>query len=164
VSVCLRLVFASCGAVSVCLVCVLNVSRSDVQLGKYADANGRVSMDVWESSSVEHRGFQNFHENAEYELKAKTNKQKNRKVFNNKYIFKNINIHNREEATRRIVKHGQKTCAKAKTHRRGKQDVKRDRGGEGKTQEKTQGKTQHFSPRSWPEKFGPASGKRKPMK
>ena len=39
-------VFASCGAVSVHLVCVLNGSESDVQLGKYADANGRVSMDV----------------------------------------------------------------------------------------------------------------------
>jgi len=33
-------------------------------------------MDVWESSSVQNRGFQNFHENAKYELKAKTNKQK----------------------------------------------------------------------------------------
>ena len=53
VSVCLRLVFASCGAVSVYLVCVLNGSEGDVQLGKYADAKGRVSMCVWESSSVE---------------------------------------------------------------------------------------------------------------
>ena len=46
----------------------------------------------------EHRGFQNFHDNAEYELKAKTKQQKNRKA-SDKYIFKNINIHNKEEAT-----------------------------------------------------------------
>ena len=64
------------------LVCVLNGSESDVQLGKYADAKGRVSTCVWESCSVEHRGFQNFLDNAKYELKAKTNKQKNRKASN----------------------------------------------------------------------------------
>ena len=46
----------------------------------------------------EHRGFQNFHDNAEYELKAKTNKQ-NRKDSNIK-IFRNINIHHRGEATK----------------------------------------------------------------
>ena len=51
-------------------------------------------------------------------MKAKTNKQKNRKA-SNKYIFKNINIHNREEATRRIVKQEQKTFANAKTHKDG---------------------------------------------
>jgi len=35
-------VFASFGAVNVYLVCVLNVSESDVRLGKYVDVNGRV--------------------------------------------------------------------------------------------------------------------------
>ena len=91
---------ASCGCGCVCLVCVLNVSGSDVKLYvcMYADANRRVSMCVWEGSSVEHRGFQNFLDNAKYELKAKTKQQKNRKA-SDKYIFKNINIHNKEEAT-----------------------------------------------------------------
>jgi len=73
------------------------VSTGDVKLGKYADANGRVSMDVWESSRIYHRWIPEFGDNAKYELKAKTNKQKNSKVFIIYYSRLSNIIHNRKK-------------------------------------------------------------------
>ena len=40
-------------ALCVCVcVCVILACESDVKFVKYADVNGRVSIDMWESSSV----------------------------------------------------------------------------------------------------------------
>ena len=91
-----------------------------------------LSIDVWESSNVEHRGFQNFHDNAEYELKAKINKQKNRKALN-KYIFR-ISIFTIERSNKENSKTRTKTFANAKTERDADQNVRARE--EGKTHRK----------------------------
>ena len=101
-------------------------------------------MCMWEGSIIEHRGFQNFHDHAEYELKAKTNKQIEQrsiqKIHIQEYKYSQQGSSNKENSKTRT-----KNIRESKNTQGWESMMKRERGKEEKTHKKKH-KAENTSP------------------